>query len=64
MMDTCKLQLLLTPQGSKVSAFGTAREHNNTYNKKRIGCYSYYLNECIGSGFSSQVYRGCKNDNK
>jgi serine/threonine protein kinase len=32
--------------------------------KKRIGPYSYKLNEVIGSGFSSVVYRGYKDNDK
>lgn len=66
MMDTYKYQMTLTPQSSKISGFSTARQTNtnNNYTKKRIGCYSYNLNDCIGSGYSSQVFRGYKNDNK
>jgi hypothetical protein len=32
--------------------------------KKRIGPYSYKLNDILGYGFSSIVYRGCKDDDK
>jgi len=32
--------------------------------KKRIGPYSYRLSEVIGSGFSSTVYRGWKDNDK
>lgn len=32
--------------------------------KKRIGPYSYYLNDIIGEGYSSTVYRGIKNNLK
>ena len=64
MLDACKFQMLLTPQAVKMSGFGTSRENGNSFSKKRIGCYSYYLTDCIGSGYSSQVFKGCKNDNK
>lgn len=63
-MDSCKLQLLSTPQAGKVNGFTSNREHTNNFGKKRIGIYSYYLNDCIGSGYSSQVFKGFKNDNK
>ena len=63
-MDAYKYQMLLTPQSKKISGFATTREPHSNFSKKRIGCYSYHLNDCIGSGYSSQVYRGCKNDNK
>jgi serine/threonine protein kinase len=29
-----------------------------------VGPYSYRLNQVIGSGFSSTVYRGCRNNDK
>jgi serine/threonine protein kinase len=32
--------------------------------KKRIGRYSFYLKNLIGSGFSSRVYRGIKDNDK
>lgn len=32
--------------------------------KKRIGPYSFYLNDIVGSGFSSTVYKGIKDDDK
>ena len=32
--------------------------------KKRIGPYSYKLCDVIGSGFSSVVYKGCKDNDK
>ena len=28
--------------------------------RKRIGPYSYCLNDIVGSGFSSTVYKGCQ----
>lgn len=64
MMDPCKMQLLLTPQASKLHGFCTTREYTTPTSKKRIGNYFYYLNDCIGSGYSSQVFKGYKNDNK
>ncbi len=63
-MDSYKVQMTMTPQASKIGGFYTTREQNNNFSKKRIGCYSYYLNNCIGSGYSSQVFKGFKNDNK
>jgi hypothetical protein len=32
--------------------------------KKRIGRYSFYPKNQIGSGYSSKVYRGIKDNNK
>jgi serine/threonine-protein kinase ULK/ATG1 len=32
--------------------------------KKRIGRYSFYLKHLIGSGYSSRVYRGIRDNNK
>jgi hypothetical protein len=32
--------------------------------KKRIGNYYYYLKDCIGNGYSSEVFMGYKNDCK
>jgi hypothetical protein len=29
-----------------------------------VGPYSYYLNDIIGTGFTSTVYRGIKDDDK
>lgn len=64
MVDTCQLQLLLTPQVNKIPAFCTQRDYKTPLGKKRIGNYFYYLNDCIGAGYSSQVYKGFKNDNR
>ena len=38
--------------------------HTDRFTKKRIGPYCYYLKDQIGSGFSSTVYRGFKNNDK
>ena len=32
--------------------------------KKRIGKYSFYLKNTIGSGYGSRVYKGIKDNNK
>ncbi len=64
MLDPIKCPHLLTPQGSRLSSFNNNKDLPSNYSKKRIGCYSYHLNDCIGSGYSSQVFKGCKNDNK
>lgn len=64
MIDTYKYQMLLTPQNKKPSTFNPGKETSYNHGKKRIGCYSYNLGDLIGSGYSSQVYKGRKNDNK
>ena len=37
---------------------------SNRYSKKRVGPYSYKLNDIIGSGFTSTVYKGIKDNDK
>lgn len=56
--------MTLTPQNAKLGGLGLGKEAAYIHGKKRIGCYSYNLCDCIGSGYSSQVFKGCKNDNK
>lgn len=38
-------------------SFDIESEITRTYSKKRVGDYAYYLNDLIGSGYSSQVYK-------
>jgi len=64
MMDPYKGHLTLTPQTSRASSYCGKKEFCTPMGKKRIGCYFYYLNDCIGSGYSSQVFKGYKNDNR
>ena len=64
MMDAYKYQMLMTPQTNKIGGLGQGKDAPFLHGKKRIGCYSYNLCDCIGSGYSSQVFKGCKNDNK
>ena len=61
MIEACQYQFTLTPQIKRLT---TVNELTNPHRKKRIGSYSYYLDDVIGSGFSSQVFRGYKNDIK
>lgn len=61
MIEACQYQFTLTPQIKRLTA---VNEVPNAHRKKRIGSYSYYLDDVIGSGFSSRVYRGIKNDMK
>lgn len=64
MLEPIKCPQMLTPQASRISTNTTNKDMPLNFTKKKIGCYSYHLNDCIGSGYSSQVFRGCKNDNK
>lgn len=64
MIDAYKYQMLLTPQTTKLGGLVAGKDAKYFHGKKRIGCYSYNLCDCIGSGYSSQVFKGCKNDNK
>jgi|JI10StandDraft_1071094.scaffolds.fasta_scaffold332075_1 hypothetical protein len=64
MSNTYKNHLTMTPQGKNISASLPLKDSKSNFSKKRIGCYSYNLNDCIGSGYSSQVYKGYKNDSK
>lgn len=41
----------------KSESFNTERDYNRAFSKKKVGEYSYYLNDIIGSGYSSHVYR-------
>ena len=47
-----------TPLQSKNSEpFDNCKGFSASYSKKKIGDYAYYLNDLIGSGYSSQVYK-------
>ena len=50
------IKQLLSPTNARVSITGDCKEYNMTHSKKRVGEYAYYLNDLVGSGYSSQVY--------
>lgn len=64
MIDTFQYQLTLTPQAGKFPSLTDRKDHRSNLGKKRIGPYHYNLSDCIGSGYSSHVYKGYKNDSK
>lgn len=64
MLEPIKCPQMLTPQASRISNNSNFKEMPSNFTKKRIGSYSYHLSDCIGSGYSSQVFWGCKNDKK
>jgi hypothetical protein len=39
-------------------------DQEKKYSKKRIGPYSFYFKNLIGTGYSSKVYSGIKDNNK
>ncbi len=58
MFDQFTCHIPLTPQPSRKQDFmDFSKESNHSYTKKKIGDYAYYLNDLIGSGYSSNVYK-------
>jgi hypothetical protein len=53
MININKLSLLYSLQNHQISAYYPKNLANMNKNKKKIGKYFYYLNDCIGNGYSS-----------
>lgn len=59
MNTSLNLQFLSTPQNKRKNDLDLlGKDLNRNYSKKKIGDYYYYLNDLIGCGYSSQVFKG------
>jgi hypothetical protein len=53
MSTTSTNQSTISSESKHVSCSLSLREPKISHTKKRIGPYSFYLNDCIGNGYSS-----------
>jgi hypothetical protein len=57
MFEQFSYQSTLSPQNSCKDFYDFGKDKNQSYSKKKIGDYAYYLKDIIGSGYSSNVYK-------